>query len=189
MMHERGQIARVGAVDKTARFPKLTFISKTSKLPTNLTLEVSMKRLWIMGGFAVLAVLAGCGGNKSYVKKGEINKTLDQQAIQSRYIETIGIGAADSTLTNTTQRRATSRDAAIVQAQYEMLSIVKGVEVEGGYTVEKAVETNSSLETKIKDSIKGAEVVKTEWTNDDGCLVTLRLDKKRLESQMGVKFK
>ncbi len=29
---------------------------------------------------------------------------------------------------------------------------------------------------------KGAEVIKTEWTNDDGCVVTLRLDKKRLEA-------
>ncbi len=41
----------------------------------------------------------------------------------------------------------------------------------------------------FKDTIRGAEVVKTEWTNDEGCVVTLRLDKKRLETAMGVKFK
>jgi hypothetical protein len=134
-------------------------------------------------------VIAGCGGNRSYVKNGEIRQTLDQEAVKSKYIETIGIGAADSALTNTTQKRATSRDAAIVQAQYEMLSIVKGIEVEGGITVQKAIETDSRLETKVKETIRGAEVVKTEWTSDDGCLVTLRLDRKRLESQMGVKFK
>lgn len=137
----------------------------------------------------VLFLMSGCSGNKSYVKNGEIRKTLDQQATQSKYIETIGIGAADSSLNNTTQRRATSRDAAIVQAQYEMLSIVKGIEVEGGITVQKAIETDSLLETKIKETIRGAEVVKTEWTGDDGCVVTLRLDRKRLESLMGVKFK
>src|ERR1700739_4296909 len=109
-----------------------------------------------------LAVLAGCGGNRSYVKKGKIQKTIDQEAIKSSSIETIGIGAADSTLTNTTQRRATSRDAAIVQAQYEMLSIVKGIQMEGGITVQKALETDSKLETTVKDTIRGAEVVKTE---------------------------
>ena len=70
-----------------------------------------------------------------------------------------------------------------------MLSIVKGIEVEGGITVQKALETDSRLETKIKETIRGAEVVKTEWTSDDGCVVTLRLDRKRLETQMGVKFK
>ena len=147
------------------------------------------KAIWISGSLGLALMAAGCSQNQSYVKNGEIKKTLDQEAIKSTYIETIGIGAADATLNNTTQKRATSRDAAIVQAQYEMLSIVKGVELEGGITVEKAMETDSSLETKVKDTIKGAQIVKTEWTSDDGCVVTLHLDKKRLESQMGVKFK
>jgi hypothetical protein len=133
--------------------------------------------------------LIGCGGNKEYVKKGEISKTLDQEAVSKKYLEAIGIGAADSTLTNSTQRRATSRNAAIVAAQYEMLSMIKGVELEGGIRVEKAMETDSVLQTKIDAAIKGAEIVKSEWTNDDGCLVTLRLDKKRLQEMMGVKFK
>ena len=146
------------------------------------------KMLWVAGSLG-FAFLAGCGGSRSYVKGGEIKKTLDQEAIKSKYIETIGIGAADSTLTNTTQRRATSRDAAVVQSQYEMLSIVKGIQLEGGITVQKALETDSKLETTIRETIRGAEVVKTEWTSDDGCVVTLRLDKKRLESTMGVKFK
>ena len=135
-------------------------------------------------------VLAGCGGsNKSYVKKGELDKTLDQQAINKSYLEAVGIGAADSTLTNSTQRKATSRNAAVVAAQYEMLSMVKGLDLEGGIRVEKAVETDSVLQTKIDAAIKGAEIVKSEWTNDDGCVVTLRLDKKRLQDMMGVKFK
>jgi hypothetical protein len=136
----------------------------------------------------ILAALSGCSSNHSYVRKGEIQQTIDQEAYKKKYIETIGIGAADSTLTNTTQRKATSRDAAIVQAQYEMLSIVKGVQLEGGITVQKAMETDSLLETNLKEIIKGAEVVKTEWTHDDGCVVTLHLDKKRLESA-GVKLK
>ena len=148
-----------------------------------------MRRFYRVGGVFFTVLLAGCGGNRSYVKGGEIRKSIDQEAVKSKYIETLGIGAADSTLTNTTQRRATSRDAAIVQAQYEMLSIVKGIQLEGGITVQKAIETDSKLETTVKDVIRGAEVVKTEWTNDDGCVVTLRLDKKRLESEMGVKFK
>jgi hypothetical protein len=135
-----------------------------------------------------LAVLAGCGGNQTYVKKGEIQKTITQEAENSRYIQALGIGAADSTLTNSTQRRATSRDAAIVQAQYEMLSYVKGVQLEGGITVEKAMETNSKVETYLKEVIKGAEIIKTEWTNDDGCVVTLRLDKKKIEGA-GLKLK
>ena len=107
-----------------------------------------------------MAGLIGCTA-KSYVKKGEIEKTITQQAEASRYIEALGIGAADSTLTNTTQRRATSRDAAIVQAQYEMLSYVKGVQLEGGITVEKAMETDSKLESYLKESSRVRRSSKT----------------------------
>ncbi len=122
------------------------------------------------------------------MKQGEIQKTITQQVDKSKYFEAIGIGAADASLQNTTQRRATSRDAAIVQAQYEMLSYVKGVQLEGGITVQKAMETDSKIETYLREVIKGAEVVKSEWTQDDGCVVTLRLDKKKLESA-GLKLK
>src|ERR1035437_883113 len=135
-----------------------------------------------------MAGLVGCSTSKSYVNKGEIQKSIKQQAESGRYIEALGIGAADATLTNTTQRRATSRDAAIVQAQYEMLSYVKGVQLEGGITVEKAMETDSKLESYLKEVIKGAEIVKNEWTNDAGCLVILRLHKKKIESA-GLKLK
>lgn len=134
-----------------------------------------------------LILTSGCSNSNTYVKRGEIEKTIVQSPDQKRFIETIGIGAADSSLNNTTQRRATSRDAAIVQAQYEMLSIIKGVQLEGGITVQKAMETDSRIETNVKEIIKGAEIVKSEWTNDDGCVVTLRLDKKRLESGAGLK--
>jgi hypothetical protein len=147
-----------------------------------------LKRTLGLLTFLSLLTLIGCGSSNSYVKKGEIQKTINQQAESSRYIEALGIGAADKTLQNTTQRRATSRDAAIVQAQYEMLSYVKGVQLEGGITVEKAMETDSKLESYLKEVIKGAEIVKNEWTNDDGCVVTMRLDKKKLESA-GLKLK
>src|ERR1035437_5258356 len=129
------------------------------------TLEVILlKRSLELLGTLTLVGLFGCGSNKTYVKKGEIQQTITQQAEKSRYIEAIGIGAADSTLTNNTQRRATSRDAAIVQAQYEMLSYVKGVQLEGGITVEKAMETTSKLETYLKEMIRGSEIIKNEWT-------------------------
>jgi len=152
-------------------------------------MEGAMKKILSLTGLCALASLAGCGPkNNTYVKKGEISQTINQDEEKKHYIETIGIGAADSTLTNSTQRKATSRDAAIVQAQYEMLSIIKGLELEGGITVQKAMETDSQIETNMKATIKGADIVKTEWTNDDGCVVTLRLNKKHLE-EAGLKLK
>jgi len=138
--------------------------------------------------FALAAALAGCGGVQSRVKDGKVESVIDQKSVHGSYLETIGIGASDPTLATDTQRKALARDAAIAKAQFEMLSMVKGVTLEGGVTIDRAIEKDSLLEAKIKDTIRGAEILKTEFTSDNGCVVTIRLLKRRLETLMGVKF-
>ena len=137
---------------------------------------------------ALAFLAAGCGGPQTRVKSGAVEKTINQAPDKGSYFEAIGIGSADPAIPTDTQRKALSRDAAIVKEQYEMLSMVKGVEIEGGVTVERSIETDSNLESKIKAVIAGAEIVKSEYTNDNGCVVTVRLPKSRLEQLMGVKF-
>ena len=135
------------------------------------------------------SLMTGCGGVQSRVEKGQVQGVIDQNPNHRGYIEAIGIGASDPALTSDTQRKSLARDAAIVKAQYEMLSMVKGVELEGGYTVSRAIEEDSSLESRILATIKGAEILKSEFTSDNGCVVTMRLPKSRLQSMMGVSFK
>jgi hypothetical protein len=137
---------------------------------------------------AAAAALAACAGVTSRVQSGKVQTTIDQKAERGGQLEAIGIGASDPTLPSDTQRKALARDAAIVKAQYEMLSMVKGVALQGGITVSRAIETDSSLETKILQTIQGAEIVKSEFTADNGCVVTIRLPKRRLEELMGVRF-
>lgn len=143
-------------------------------------------------GLAVAGMLslAGCATTMqsgTVSKAGEIDREWVEQGVTKNYIFARGIGAADQKMDNKTQRMATSRNASTVNAQYNMLSVIKGVKLEGGITVEKAMETDSALSTKIDADIKGAEVVRSEWTSDDGCVVTLRLPKKRLKD-MGLKL-
>jgi len=138
---------------------------------------------WTAAAAAVIA-LAGCNGVVSRVHKGHIGDVIDQKPDRGSFFETIGIGASDPALATETQRKALSRDAAIVKAQYELLSMVKGVELEGGVTVSQAMEKDSLLAARVKDSIRGAEVLKSEFTADGGCVVTLRLPKDRLEEDL-----
>ncbi len=150
-----------------------------------------MRKNWKAMGWALAcaALAAGCYGPQSRVKKGQVQNTINQDPNRNQYLEAIGIGASDPALASDTQRKALARDAAIVKAQYEMLSMVKGVMLQGGVTVQRAMETDSTLEAKVNDVIKGAEILKSEFTADNGCVVTIRLPKKRLEEMMGVKFK
>ena len=134
--------------------------------------------------------LAGCATTMqsgSVSKAGEIEREWTEQGVTKNYIFARGMGAADQKMDNKTQRMATSRNASIVNAQYNMLSLIKGVNLEGGITVEKAIETDSVLATKIDAVIKGAQVVRSEWTADDGCVIVLRLSKKVLK-EAGIKI-
>ena len=146
------------------------------------------KMLVIIAGCIIIASCTNKAEKGVVSSGGEINREWVEEGITKDAVYARGIGAADQTLENKTQRMATSRNAAIVNAQYNLLSMVKGVELEGGITVEKAIETDSLLATKIDAVIKGAQVVRTEWTADDGCVVVLKLPKSMLK-ELGLKIK
>jgi hypothetical protein len=146
------------------------------------------KMLVIIAGCIIIASCTNKAEKGVVSSGGEINREWVEEGITKDAVYARGIGAADQTLENKTQRMATSRNAAIVNAQYNLLSMVKGVELEGGITVEKAIETDSLLATKIDAVIKGAQVVRTEWTADDGCVVILKLPKSMLK-ELGLKLK
>jgi hypothetical protein len=137
---------------------------------------------------AALAVLsvAGCSSVRTQLTRGRVPDVINEKPEQGSYYQAIGIGAGDPALTTETQRRSLARDAAIVKAQYELLSLIKGVELDGGYTVSKAISMDSKLATRVHDSIRGARVLKSEFTTDGGCVVTVRLPKEELRRETGL---
>jgi hypothetical protein len=135
-----------------------------------------------------LAVLtfAGCSSVRTQLTHGRVPDVINEKPDRSAYYEVIGIGAGDPALATETQRRSLARDAAIVKAQYELLSMIKGVELDGGYTVSKAISMDSKLATRVHDSIRGARVLKSEFTTDGGCVVTVRLPKEEFRRDTGI---
>ena len=74
-----------------------------------------------------------------------------------------------------------------MKAQYELLSMIKGVRLDGGVTVQRALEIDSVLAARVHETIRGAEIRKSEFTADGGCVVTVRLKKSELERSLGAK--
>lgn len=147
-----------------------------------------MDRVVPAAALAAGVLLAGCSAVPSRVHSGAVDATINQDPAHGRFLTAIGIGGSDPNLMSDTQRKALARDAAIVKAQYEMLSMVKGVTLKGGVKVERALEADSQLEASMEQAIRGAEIVKSEFTSDNGCVVTLRIPRERLEKLMKVQF-
>lgn len=129
--------------------------------------------------------LAGCGGG-GFIKDGKMGDQLDQRVDQDRFIEVTGIGAPAKDVETMAQKKQTSRSAATVAAQFELASIVKGLKITGGITVEKAMETDSKIQTSVDTMIRGLIPVDTQWDAEQGCVVKMRLDKHKMAKEMGV---
>lgn len=135
---------------------------------------------------AISFTLIGCGNKaKAKSKGGEIQSTIDTpEAETDRYIEFDGIGAADQTLTNTSQRKSLSEAAGRNVAIEKLTAYLKGMKVDATTTVEQAITTDQRIQTVVDTTIRGIATVKREWLNDDGCIVTIRLDKKKFIDQV-----
>jgi len=101
------------------------------------------------------------------------------------FVQTIGIGAADQNITNKTQRMAASRNAAIVASQFEMLIMIKTLQYLDGTTVGSKISTDPSFANSVNDLIKSATLIKTEFTNDDGAIVTIQLTHREIQTVTG----
>jgi len=140
-----------------------------------------MKRpLGNIAALAAVVALTGCSASHT-MSKGQIKQTWEQEQVQKNFIEVRGIGAPDPTAATDAQKKYTSREAAIIDAQAKLLEIVKGLELEGYGTASKAMLVDQELTKKVQGAIRGATEVKTEWDNQMGCVVTLHLDKRTLK--------
>lgn len=138
----------------------------------------------VIGAIALAG--AGCSSKAvSKTKKGEINRTIDTpEAETDRYVEFDGIGAADQTILNKSQRMSLSESAARKVAEEKMLAYLKGQVIDATTNVEQAITSNQKIQGLVQQTLRGAMVIKREWTNDDGCVLSLRLDKKKFKDQI-----
>ncbi len=142
-----------------------------SRLPTSLRLVLVV----------LLPVLGGCHGTR--VSSATSNGALTDvwgRASDAHYLRVRGIGVPRRHGDHEA-RRASSREAALAQARYELLAVIKGVKVEGGYTVGDLIERDGNVRAEADLVVAGAEEIRTEWLKDDSCVVTLELARDRID--------
>ena len=144
------------------------------------------KFLYVAFVGATALAIQGCSHKaESRVKKGEIARTMDTpDAETDRYIEFDGIGAADQTIQNKSQKMSLSESAARKIAEEKMLAYLKGQAIDANTTVEQAITSDQKIQGIVQQTLRGAMITKREWTTDDGCVLTLRLDKKKFKDQL-----
>lgn len=135
-------------------------------------------------GFGILLLtilLSGCHEVDKVVVGGKI-KDFWPQVSNEEFLRVRGVGVPPEKSVGFTRRRGLSRNSALVSARYEMLAVIKGVNVGGGLTVGQLMQTNSKISEGANRIISGATEVQSEWAADDGCVVTLEISREQIET-------
>lgn len=131
----------------------------------------------------ICLLICGCTKNmKSAVDKDGLKTKFSDTVIDGKYIWVRGIAAANPQHTTKTQKRAMSREGAIANAYQRAAEFVAGTAVYANVKVADAISKDSVLETKVASVVKQGEIVETEYTEDDGCTVILRIARQQIEA-------
>jgi hypothetical protein len=129
---------------------------------------------------AVALLASGCASLPRATQGGKLLDVWSKISDKS-YIRTRGVGAVPAGAIGQTARRGVSRNAALLAARYELLSVIKGVKLSGGITVAQLAEKDSLIRELANDLVMGGEEVQSEWLSDDGCVITLELRRATVE--------
>ncbi len=140
-----------------------------------------MKKLFAL--CALVFCLCGCSATmKSAVKDGAIAPSFNDTLLDKDYLWVRGFGAANPAHTSDSQRRIMSREAAIAHAYQRAAEVLYGANLESNVQVVDAVSSGSTIDTSAQGVISQMELISTEYMNDGGCAVIMRLDRKRLQA-------
>ena len=139
-----------------------------------------MKKLLLLAG--VIWAVAACGPSlKSAVKDGQIAPSFNDTLWDDDYLWVRGFGAANPQHQSASQRRILSREAAIAHAYQRATEVLYGADLQAHVQVVDALSTGSTIDSSSQGIVQRMELVNTEYLEDDGCAVTMRISRQVLQ--------
>lgn len=128
-----------------------------------------------------LFCLSACGGLNSAVKDGAIAPAFNDTLVDDHYLWVRGFGAANPNHQTDSQRRILSREAAIAHAYQRATEVIYGANLESNVQIVDAVSEGSTIHSSASGVLNHMELVSTEYLEDGGCTVIMRISKEKLQ--------
>ena len=139
-----------------------------------------MKKIAVL--LSVILTLGACASSlKTAVKQGAIAPSFNDTLLSSDYLWVRGFGAPNPAHTSDSQRRIMSREAAIAHAYQRASEVLYGANLESNIQVVDAVSVGSTIDSSTQGIIQNMELISTEYMDDGGCSVIMRLSREQLK--------
>ena len=133
-----------------------------------------MKKL--LGLLLVCTLLGACSHSlKTAVKEGKIAPSFNDTLLEDDYLWVRGFGAANPAHQSDSQRRILSREAAIAHAYQRATEVLYGANLDSHVQIVDAVSVGSTIDSSAQGVMRRMELVSTEYLEDDGCSVIMRI--------------
>ncbi len=130
-----------------------------------------------------LFCLGACSAHmKSAVKNGTIAPQFADTLTDDEYLWVRGFGAANPAHQSDSQRRILSREAAIAHAYQRATEVIYGANLESNVQIVDAVSEGSTIHTSASGVLNDMELVSTEYLDDGGCTVIMRISREKLQA-------
>jgi len=142
-----------------------------------------MKKLFVFGLLVVsLVAFTSCGGKIGGQVEGESYKT--EGWVDDNTYRIAAAGVPTRTLTNKVARRESSKRAAILNAQYQVLEKFKGSKIEGAAGMSNFEMTGMAVAQEVQGVVKGGSVVKATYDAEDNCEIIYEVKAKGLKKKV-----
>lgn len=132
--------------------------------------------------FLCLCGLCACTPSlKSAVKNGTLAPAFNDTLLTKDYLWVRGLGAVNPAHSTDSQRRILSREAAIAHAYQRATEVLYGAHLESHVQVVDAISVGSTLDSSAQGLVRQMELVSTEYLDDGGCSVIMRLPRTQLK--------
>lgn len=140
-----------------------------------------MKKILVL--LALCGLFGACGGGlKTAVKDGKIAPAFNDTLLDKDYLWVRGFGASNPNHATDSQRRIMSREAAIAHAYQRATEYLYGSNLDAQIEVIDAVSQGSTIEASAQGIVSQMELVSTEYLDDGGCAVIMRLPRAHLQA-------
>ena len=116
------------------------------------------------------------------LKDGKIAPAFNDTLLDKDYLWVRGFGAANPNHSTDSQRRIMSREAAIAHAYQRATEYLYGSNLDAQIEVIDAVSQGSTIEASAQGIVSQMELVSTEYLDDGGCAVIMRLPRAHLQA-------
>lgn len=130
--------------------------------------------------------VCACASPAPQPEQAEASPVPGKVARSDGQLQVAAKGWPDQLADSQTQRRATSRDAAISEARGKLVAYAKRLKTSSGATVGQRAAKDAAFESRLQTWAAGLPVAQTHWDVDDSAVVVLRADEASLRAVLGL---